>query len=316
MTGNGFGRRLPVTAKTLRLAAFAAAVLALGACGGGGGSSTGLAEPPDPGDDSRVARIGDILERADALLFSNHHLRWSLSGGGATLNEAAAETMDCTGTRCVAGDGTAVTVGDLAAPAELKIGASEGSLGSRDGFDSFATRVGFEMTESGPGVTATADASMLSYGFWGMHGLAALEIGSGPLTGEVNGTAFSGEFSLARAYAVGEVSGSNPASRGSAVWRGIAEASPTGAFERLMGTATVSIADLSQPRVGVAIDVPGHDIGAPGWADMPLVNGGFSTGTAGSDWLAGNLHGPDHEEAWGVFDTEDYIGAFGARRGP
>ena len=70
-----------------------------------------------------------------------------------------------------------------------------------------------------------------------------------------------------------------------------------------MGTATVTIADLSRPRVGVAIDVRGQEIGAPGWADMPLDAGSFASGTAGSDYLAGNFHGPGHEEAWGVFDT-------------
>ena len=58
-----------------------------------------------------------------------------------------------------------------------------------------------------------------------------------------------------------------------------------------MGTATVTIADLSRPRVGVAIDVPGHAIGAPGWADMALANGRFETGRAGEDYLAGNFHG-------------------------
>lgn len=90
----------------------------------------------------------------------------------------------------------------------------------------------------------------------------------------------------------------------------------TAAFARLAGTATVTIADLSRPRVGVAIDVPGHDIGAPGWADMPLLDGRFSTGTAGTDYLAGDFHGPAHQEAWGVFDTGAYVGAFGATRSP
>ena len=83
-----------------------------------------------------------------------------------------------------------------------------------------------------------------------------------------------------------------------------------------MGTATLTIADLSRPRVDVAIEVPGHTIGAPGWADMALGNGAFSSGTAGTDYLSGNFHGPAHEEAWGVFDTADYIGAFGAKREP
>ena len=326
MNGNRFGSGLPMTARVLRLAAFAVAALALAACNGGGGSSPAPTDPPGPtepppdptgpDDGAGVARVGDILARADALLFSNHHMRWSLSGGGATLSDTVPETMECAGVRCVAGDGTVVTIADLATPATVDPVESEGTLGRRDGFDTFATRVGFELTERVPGVTATADPSLLSYGFWGMHGFAALEVGAGPLTGEVDGTAFTGDFSLARAYAVGAVSGSNPVGQGGAVWRGIAEASPTGAFVRLTGTATVRIADLSRPRVGVAIEVPGHDIGAPGWANMPLVNGSFATGTAGSDRLAGNLHGPRHEEAWGVFDTDGYIGAFGARRGP
>ena len=103
---------------------------------------------------------------------------------------------------------------------------------------------------------------------------------------------------------------------GRAIWRGIAEAASTATFERLTGAATVTIADLSRPRVGVAIDVPGHRIGAPGWADMPLLNGRFATGTAGTDYLAGDFHGPAHQEAWGVFDTGAYVGAFGAKREP
>ena len=50
---------------------------------------------------------------------------------------------------------------------------------------------------------------------------------------------------------------------------------------------------------------------------MPLGAGGFSAGTpGGGDHLAGGFHGPGHEEAWGVFDTSAYIGAFGARREP
>ena len=60
--------------------------------------------------------------------------------------------------------------------------------------------------------------------------------------------------------------------------------------------------------------MPGHTIGAPGWADMALAAGGFASGTAGTGYLAGKFHGPAQQEAWGVFDTADYIGAFGAKR--
>ena len=110
-------------------------------------------------------------------------------------------------------------------------------------------------------------------------------------------------FSLARAYVAGDASGTDPAGTGSATWTGIGEATATGTLTRLRGTATVTIVDPPRTRVGVAIDVPGHDIGAPGWADMPLNHGRFGAGTAGTDSLEGSFHGPGHEVAWGVFDT-------------
>ena len=310
-------------AKTLVALAALALPLALGACSGG--SATGPAgPPPELGEeelaalrsDPRVVRMGGILERSDALLFTGLHARYALTGGGETVRGTLTETMDCAGGRCTGSGGTTIALADLTAPSDVDVGLSEAALGSRGGFDTVATRGRFEVTERVPGVTMTATPSIRSWGFWGEHGFAALELGSSPLTGEADGTAVSGDFSLARAYAAGAVSGTNPAGPGGATWTGIAEASPVGRYERLMGTTTVTVADLSRPRVGVAIDVPGHDIGAPGWADMPLANGSFASGTAGTDYLGGNFHGPNHEEAWGVFDTADYLGAFGTRRRP
>ena len=71
---------------------------------------------------------------------------------------------------------------------------------------------------------------------------------------------------------------------------------------------------MSNPQASVKIDVEGYAIGSEGWDDIPLADGHFVIGTAGSDYLARNFHGPDHSETYGVFDTEAYIGAFGARR--
>ena len=306
MIWNVFEALLSGRARTLPIVAFAAAVLALGACSGGGSMQTD-APPPD----TPLTRLGDILDRADTLLVGTLHSRYALSGGGETLDGASTEALSCSGARCVAADGAAIAVPDML---DLAAGASEANLDSRGGFDTVTTRDAFgPMAESVAGVTVTG-LTVLGYGFWGEHGFAALELGSGALEGAAGGTAFSGAFTQARAYVLGDVSGTDPAGTGSATWRGIAEASPTGGFERLQGTATVTIADLSRPRVGVAIDVPGHDIGAPGWADMALANGSFASGTAGSDRLAGSFHGLDHGEAWGVFDTASYIGAFGTRR--
>ena len=190
------------------------------------------------------------------------------------------------------------------------------ALGARGGFDTVAATGGFEIPERLGDVTVTAAPEVESWGFWGEHGSAAVLIAAGDLSGRIGDVPFTGDFDLAAAYALGDVSGTNPAGLGSATWKGIAEAVSRDGFERHPGTATVTIADLSRPRVGVAIDVPGQEIGAPGWADMPLDAGSFASGTAGSDYLAGNFHGPGHEEAWGVFDTTGHVGAFGAKREP
>ena len=66
-----------------RAAACLDATLTLGACGGGGFSTTGASDmPPDsppPGlsdsDDPRMARLGELLECADALLVTGLHVR-------------------------------------------------------------------------------------------------------------------------------------------------------------------------------------------------------------------------------------------------
>lgn len=57
-------------------------------------------------------------------------------------------------------------------------------------------------------------------------------------------------------------------------------------------------------------------IGEPGRADLPLDEGRFASGSAGTDWRNGRFHGPGHEEDWGVFDTTGQFGSFGARRQP
>ena len=104
------------------------------------------------------------------------------------------------------------------------------------------------------------------------------------------------------------------AGMGSATWSGIAEAASTSTFQRREGTATLTIKDLSQPRVGVDIDINGFTINSPGWADIPLTNGRFATGRVESDRMKGQFYGPSHAEAYGVFDTGAYVGGFGVKR--
>ena len=298
---------------TLATAAVAAA-LTLAACGGG---SSPLAPPADgdgagpPAEPATpAATLRGIVEGADTLRATGAHLRWTLTDGEATIGESTVETLTCAGARCVGEDGAATAVADLSGA----FAGAGAAYATRGGLDTAKAQSAFEETGRVSGIAVTAGATAESWGLWGAHGLALLTLGAGPLSASVGGTAYTGDFSSAQAWALGAATGANPAELGSAVWRGTAEAASTATFERLAGTATVTIADLARPRVGVAIDVPGHAIDRPGWADMALANGRFETGTAGSDRLSGAFHGPAHEEAWGVFDTADYVGGFGAKR--
>ena len=292
-------------------------VLFLSACGGGGGSGSGLSdeELDRVRSDPRVVRLGGILERADTLLLPSVRLNYSLSAQGQTLSDRLVERFSCSGARCVGQDGTVVTVADLLDP-DTDIDLTEVTLGSRGGFDTVTTAAKFDTSSSVQGVTVTDFPSASSYGFWGTYGFAAVEIGDGGLAGRSRGVSFTGNMSWAGAYVVGDAAGTNPGGIGSATWRGIAEAASTRTFQRRQGTATVTIADLSRPRVGVDIDITGFPIGSPAWSDMRLARGHFATGSVGTDRLEGNFHGPDHSETYGTFDTGAYVGAFGAKRAP
>lgn len=293
------------------------AVLMLAACGGGGGSPTPAGGELDRlRSDPRVVRLQGIVDRSDALLVPSNHIHYTITAQGQTVSERLVERMSCAGPRCVAEDGTETTVGDLIDFEDpfADIGSTEVDLGSRSGFDTIAATGDLDIEVDAADVSLAADLAVTSYGFWGEHGFAAVQLLAAPLSGQVNGAPYHGKASYAAALAVGDATGTNPVGMGSATWRGIAEAASTRTFERRQGTATVTVADLSRPRVSVGIAVPGHAIDAPAWADMPLAGGRFAAGTAGTDYLEGNFHGPDHGETYGVFDTGAYIGGFGAKR--
>ena len=292
-------RRIAMRTGALCVAALA---LALSACGGGGGSGT-RSEVDRFRSDPRIVRAAGLIEQADTLLHSHSH--YTVSSGRI---ERHTETWACVGTRCTSDGGAEVRPEDLF-PEPDKV-----TPGARGGFDTAAFTFSQQVSNPLPGGAPSARLERTHYGFWGEHGYAALVLGRAPLTGTPDGSPATGALEVMEAFALGDASGTNPVGTGSATWTGIAEAARKGSLQRLQGTATVTVPDLSRPRIGVAIDVPGHNIGAPGWSDIALTGGRFATGRAGTDYLAGSLNGPAHQEAWGVFDTTGYVGAFGARR--
>ena len=298
-------------------------LLLLTGCNGGG--DDGVEMPEDIflslASDERVLRLVGIVERADTLLVPAVRGNYSVPGGTTTKIPFAG--ISCQKVEC-AYDGvkimlTDLFLDDLINPG-IDVSVSDVNLESRsDGFDTVTVQANLnavDVDRALPDFTITEMPKGLGYGFWGEHGMAGLFIADGPFTGEASNIPFSGQMEVAIPFAVGDISGTNPRGTGSATWTGIAEAVSPRTFTRREGAATLTIADLSlsPPTVSVAIDIDGKPIGESGWTDVSLTDGRFTHGTAGDDYLEGNFHGAEHSEAYGVFDTDTFTGAFGAKR--
>ena len=283
--------------------------LALAACGGGSdGSVAGAVQNLE--NDPRIVRLDKIAASTEALLASTSYGEYSITAQGVTVSETVRERMSCTGALCVGDDGSELSFGEIIYTDD-DIEFTSATIGSRAGFDTAAIRADFDFDDSFEGVAVAAFPDIALWGLWGEYGVASVMLMSGPISGTIEGTSFQGDVRMAVAIAGGYSVGTNPAGMGGATWIGTAEAVRLGDFTRREGTASVTIADLSRPSVAVAIDVPGF---TRDWSDIPLANGRYESGRQGSDYVAGNFHGPAQEETYGVFDTGTYVGAFGAKR--
>ena len=294
------------------------------------------------------------MDRSDTLLIPGFHIRYAIdtegnappTNFGRSLPNLQGETLrdylnaSRADGRCVVDDTlvnintewdrrTVVDAQDLIDPS-VDIDPSQVAVGSPGGFDTVRTPGVFEISGSIPDPCGS-DASDVSsavmpaatgYGLWGSYGFAAVEVADGFWSGQlhlsllgrqVGELSFEGELSYAWAYTEGGAAGTNPTGD-RAAWKGTAEAASARTFERCRGTAIVTVPDMSNPQVSVEIDIKGYAIGSKGRDAIPLADGRFAIGNAGSDYLEGNFHGPDHSETYGVFDIEAYIGAFGAKR--
>ena len=281
----------------------ASGVVWLAACGGGSG---GNVHPEPTPEVSYVA----VFDRADMLDATAAYATWTLDVDGVGTQDRLRHPVSCTVTTCIDADGVWATLDTIVLPSQ----ADSVAFSRRGHFDTVAsTSQGhFELRASN--LTLDLFARVENYSFWGTYGFANLLLGSGPLSLVMDGAPHNGRFGIAQAYVLGDASGSNPAGAGSAQWTGIVEASPVETFERLSGTATLTIDDLVDPEMAIAIHVPRHNINQPGWSRLSVSDGAFESGIPGSDYIGGHLHGPQHGEAWGYFDTDAYIGVFGAQR--
>ena len=322
-------------ARITTLIVAAAAALTLTACSSGGGGGEDMPDPIDLLLDDRVMGLQRVVERSDNLLVPGLHVGYSISIGGSELKatEPFFQGASCSGpTTCETestdeATGSTLALRDIVNFSTFDLGPAEVVLDSRGGFDTVDIATDIDVSSSIlDDVVNVTPPSARSYGFWGVHGFAGVVIGDGPVSGDARQEAlgvqatipFDGELSFGLAFAMGDVSGTNPTGVGSLTWRGIVEVASTRTFERRPGMVEVIIADLTQDPLYVSVNVEVDDfrVGPPEWSNVGLTAGHFLHGAvADENYLEGNLHGPDHEEAYGVFDTGSYTGAFGARQG-
>ena len=132
------------------------------------------------------------------------------------------------------------------------------------------------------------------------------------------------------AYSFGQATGTTPAF-GNATWTGTMVGGDTSLTanrgNRIQGDATLSF-DLSQLDIDVAfrnirdIDIAfSSDIDDTArrshedivWQNIPVTSGSFATGSDENS-IEGQFYGPNHEEVGGIFERNEIVGAFGAKR--
>lgn len=305
--------------------------LLLAACGGGGENGEDEVAMPDDevmpeemtlATDPRIEQLGGIVERTDVLLMPAMHVNYEVSALGETTSDSVLQPVSCEGAACTA-SGVTIDLADFTATdlidPDVDISVNEAELRTRDdGFHTASITGTLAPPQLGvlhPDITITEIPEVQAYGFWGEHGMAGLSLADGPFSGRAQNVPISGDMQIALPYAFGDTSGSNPSGVGEASWTGIAEVVALITFRRQEGTVTLTIPDLLAPTVNVDLrNDTGDPIGEAGWTDLPLESGHFMVGTAGDDYLEGNFHGANHSEAYGVFDTNNFTGAFGAMR--
>ena len=302
--------------------------LTVGACGGNG--SSGPAEMADPmmppvstepwpldaeaarmatggstpgfGDDAVGATLDDLTEGADTFLVGDVFV----TAQGNTVRGQTA----CGGETCMSN----LSAGSVTLPVRLSLSDLVYVDGDPDTeYQAVAEHRGVSLAQ-GRGSSQFSGFAIDRYGYggWLSHSYFVSESGSlteGPLPGA------DVEYS----FSAGEATGSNPIG-GSASWTGVVVGADMDGEDvhRVQGDAEITISDFADPKVGVEfdniIDLVTETPHLPiTWNDVPLVNGGFTTGSTG-DFVTGSFYGPNHEEVGGVFEHDEIVGAFGAKR--
>lgn len=282
----------------------------LNACGGGGGGGGGGRSgtlpqtiPSTSTYISMIAEVSAIRAASDSLLMTDVFLKHPSLPRGARIY-----------TFC----GSGVCQASYAGYRLVGISLFDFQLSNpADGHRFFNSIRGIKMVDvRGRNAEAEVATDFKTLGGWLNRSAFAVEVHSivSSVSEDLRGTVFGG------AYSLGDATGTTP-TFGNATWTGTmvgGDASLTAnRGNRIMGDATLTF-DLPQSTIDVTftnirdIDA-GRLHGHITWQNIPVTSGSFSTGFIGNS-IEGRFYGPNHEEVGGVFERNQIVGAFGAKR--
>ena len=296
-----------------RLLAAAVVALFLTACGGGGGgggdgggpvSSSNIIQWPVDAADARAvtdglappqissseiaARLSTIMDQADTLLFTDlHNPEFAVVGNIST---------NCRAGTCVTSEGQ-VTLDDLTVD-DIE-------------YQAVMTRNGVTLgqyrteTKNADGITARE----IGYGAWLDYNAFSTSLAT-----YYRGAVSDGYYAaFVAGFSFGDDAGSRPVS-GSATWTGAMTGTDLEFQNAVQGDAAVTV-DFARNNAGVAftnIKDLGTGSGLPAMEWSGLAIG--TDGRFGASDIKAAFYGPNHEEVGGVFERNNIVGAFGAKR--
>ena len=294
-----------------RLLAAAAVALFLTACGGGGGGDgggpvsssniiqwpvdaadaravTGGLAPPEISSSEIAARLSTILDQADTLLLTDLiNPEFAVVGNIST---------SCRTGTCVTSEGQ-VTLDDLTVE-DLDYQA----VMTRNGVTLGQYRT---QTKNADGITAQE----IGYGAWLDHNAFSTSLAT-----YYRGAVSDGYYAaFVAGYSFGNDSGSRPVG-GSATWTGAMTGADLEFQNAVQGDAAVTV-NFARNDAGVAftnIKDLGTRSGLPSMEWSGLAIG--TDGRFGASDIRATFYGPNHEEVGGVFERNNIVGAFGAKR--
>lgn len=295
--------------------------LLLSACGGGGGSGPSLDVGGAPGDPpvtssqvrTQFAEIGRVADRLDMT-----DLRvWYGPSAGTTSGAECYSAAQCTpGTDEFELIFTPANLSTISPNADIQ------DRGNRQGVPIVEYSGTSDTVLEFGSLNRPASVDYRTLGGWMDHSFFTVNLWEFERVG----------WQLWNAASVGVESGSNPVS-GSAIWTGAMIGRSLNPNEPEKPGALV----LGDSRLTFDFATNGLDVALTGirsdggqsyadliWNNLPVQNGAFGNLPAvpGPDLpgqerlgsIQGAFYGPNHEEVGGVFDRNQIVGAFGAKR--